>query len=162
MVYVMCTNSIIIFIKIWGINGVVMVHISPDGCIYFAPSDMGKVLKHVTSTSTSTLEGEDYGHGYGYGSFKWYSGVYINHSVYFAPSHSKQVLKIDTNTDSTTKIGQEFSGGGKWRGGVLGGDGCVYFAPFCAKQILRVNSFKNNKCTLIGKKMTETINGMVE
>ena len=126
--------------------------LAENRCIYFAPAFASRVLKHDTSTNISTLVGDDYD----YLTDKWYGGVYTNNSVYFVPFCSNQVLKLDCNTDTTTKIGKEFIvqgiGDFKYRGGVLGDDGCVYFPPYDAEQIIRVDPSNNDECTFIGQK----------
>jgi len=121
--------------------------LASNGCIYFAPGDATRVLKHDTSTNISTLVGDDYGSDEG----KWSGGVFTNNSVYFAPACSKKVLKVNINTDSTELVGLEYDGERKWSGGVLGEDGFVYFVPCCAEQILRLDP-TNDTFELVGDK----------
>lgn len=113
-----------------------------NGKVYMIPNGSQHVLVINTTTRAVTRAGS-----LGATTNKWVGGVLApNGRIYGVPFVSTSILVIDTSNDAVSTIPHTtFSSdvqtllqtNFKFRGGVLGSDGCIYMVPSSATSVLR-------------------------
>jgi hypothetical protein len=119
-----------------------------NGKVYMIPNRSQTVLVVNTVTNSVTRIGS-----LSTAQNKWCGGVLApNGNIYGVPHSSTDILVIDTSNDTVTTLPPStftsdvqtlLAGNFKFRGGVLGADGCVYMVPSSSTSVLRLDPSTN-------------------
>jgi len=104
--------------------------------------DTVEILTNVALPSSETSE-----------ELSWQSGALADDNrIYFMPCSSRRILKLDPATETLTSVGADLGEeGGKYKGTVMGLDGCLYGIPCEAERIIKFDPSNPDTLTVVGE-----------